>query len=195
MLRCRDTPGFLANRIGNFWMAVAASEALRGGVGIETADAVMTRHFGTPRTGVFGLFDLVGINLVPLIWTSFLRLLPADDAYHRFDITTDPTFTGLLERGLVGRRGPGGFTRRQKTPDGPVDEVLDGVESGQITEVFACGTAAVVTPIVGFNSPQRGVAVVGDGQPGPKTEEIRRHLVDVQFGRAEDAFGWTRKVC
>lgn len=125
VLRCRDTPGFLANRIGNFWMAVAASEALRGGVGIETADAVMTRHFGTPRTGVFGLFDLVGINLVPLIWTSFLRLLPADDAYHRFDITTDPTFTGLLERGLVGRRGPGGFTRRQKTPDGPVDEVLD----------------------------------------------------------------------
>ena len=76
-----------------------------------------------------------------------------------------------------------------------VDEVLDGVESGQIAEVFACGTAAVVTPIVGFNSPQRGVAVVGDGQPGPKTEEIRRHLVDIQFGRAEDTFGWTRKVC
>ncbi|MFT3859949.1 3-hydroxyacyl-CoA dehydrogenase/enoyl-CoA hydratase family protein [Micropruina sp.] len=125
VLRCRDTPGFLANRIGNFWMAVAASEALRGEVGIETADAVMARHFGTPRTGVFGLFDLVGINLVPLIWTSFLQLLPSDDAYHRFDITTDPTFTGLLERGLVGRRAAGGFTRRRTTADGPVDEVLE----------------------------------------------------------------------
>ena len=125
VLRCRDTPGFLANRIGNFWMAVAAAEALTGEVGIETADAVMARCFGTPRTGVFGLFDLVGINLVPLIWTSFLRLLPADDAYHRFDITTDATFTGLLDRGLVGRRGPGGFTRRRRTEDGPVDEVID----------------------------------------------------------------------
>ena len=125
VLRCRDTPGFLANRIGNFQMAVAASEALNGEVDIETADAVMTRAFGTPRTGVFGLFDLVGINLVPLIWTSFLKLLPADDAYHRFDITTDRVFTGLLERGLVGRRGPGGFTRRTKTAEGPVDEVLD----------------------------------------------------------------------
>ena len=125
VLRCRDTPGFLANRIGNFWMAVAAAEALHGGVDIETADAVMARHFGTPRTGVFGLFDLVGVNLVPLIWTSFLKLLPADDAYHRFDITTEPAFTGLLERGLVGRRGPGGFTRRRKTEDGPVDEVID----------------------------------------------------------------------
>ena len=125
VLRCRDTPGFLANRIGNFWMAVAAAEALRGEVDIETADAVMARHFGTPRTGVFGLFDLVGVNLVPLIWTSFLELLPASDAYHRFDITTEPAFTGLLERGLVGRRGAGGFTRRRKTPDGPVDEVID----------------------------------------------------------------------
>lgn len=125
VLRCRDTPGFLANRIGNFWMAVASAEALTGEVDIETADTVMTRAFGTPRTGVFGLFDLVGINLVPSIWTSFLRLLPADDGYHRYDITTNGTFTGLLERGLVGRRGPGGFTRRRKTEDGPVDEVID----------------------------------------------------------------------
>ncbi|MFT4294243.1 MAG: 3-hydroxyacyl-CoA dehydrogenase NAD-binding domain-containing protein [Micropruina sp.] len=125
VLRCRDTPGFLANRIGNFWMAVASAEALAGDIDIETADAVMTRAFGTPRTGVFGLFDLVGINLVPSIWTSFLRLLPADDGYHRYDITVNDVFTGLLERGLVGRRGPGGFTRRRKTADGPVDEVID----------------------------------------------------------------------
>ena len=76
-----------------------------------------------------------------------------------------------------------------------VDEVLDGVESGQIPEVFACGTAAVVTPITGFNSPDRGVQTVADGVPGRKTREIRQHLVDIQFGRAEDKFGWTRKVC
>ena len=76
-----------------------------------------------------------------------------------------------------------------------VDEVLDGIESGAITEVFACGTAAVVTPITGFNSPARGPQAVGDGNPGPKTQEIRRHLVDIQFGRAEDPFGWTRRVC
>ncbi|SDZ14816.1 branched-chain amino acid aminotransferase [Tessaracoccus flavus] len=75
-----------------------------------------------------------------------------------------------------------------------VDELLDGLESGQITEVFACGTAAVVTPIVGFNSPQRGEQVVADGQPGPKTREIRQHLVDIQYGRAEDKHGWTVKV-
>ena len=75
-----------------------------------------------------------------------------------------------------------------------VDELLDGIESGKIAEVFACGTAAVVTPIVGFNSPQRGVQQVADGQPGIKTREIRQHLVDIQYGRAEDKHGWTRRV-
>lgn len=75
-----------------------------------------------------------------------------------------------------------------------IDEVFDGVDSGRIAEVFACGTAAVVTPIVGFNSPQRGVQVVADGAPGAKTAEIRSHLVDIQFGRAEDPFGWTRRI-
>ena len=75
-----------------------------------------------------------------------------------------------------------------------IDEVLDGVASGQIPEVFACGTAAVVTPITGFNSPDRGVQQVGDGQPGVKTREIRQHLVDIQYGRADDLFGWMRQV-
>ena len=75
-----------------------------------------------------------------------------------------------------------------------VDEVLDGVASGQIPEVFACGTAAVVTPITGFNSPARGEQQVGDGQPGAKTRSIRQHLVDIQYGRGEDKFGWTRRV-
>jgi len=75
-----------------------------------------------------------------------------------------------------------------------IDEVLDGVASGAIAEVFACGTAAVVTPIVGFNSPDRGVQQVADGLPGAKTTEIRQHLVDIQYGRVADPFGWTRKV-
>jgi len=125
VLECRDTPGFIANRLGSHWMAVAALEAFRAGLDVETADAVMSRPFGIPRTGVFGLFDLVGINLVPLLWPVLPRALPASDAAHRYDLTTAPVFTHLLEHGLTGRRGPGGFHRR-RSPDGDkVDEVLD----------------------------------------------------------------------
>ncbi len=125
VLECRDTPGFIANRLGSHWMAVAALEAFRGGLDVETADAVMSRPFGIPRTGVFGLFDLVGINLVPLLWPVLTNALPASDACHSYDLGTDPVFSHLLAHGLVGRAGPGGFYRR-RTPGGEkVDEVLD----------------------------------------------------------------------
>jgi len=125
VLECRDTPGFLANRLGSHWMAVAALEAFRAGLDVETADAVMSRPFGIPRTGVFGLFDLVGINLVPLLWPVLTHALPASDACHRYDLGADPVFAHLLANGLVGRLGPGGFHRRRNAAGDKVDEVLD----------------------------------------------------------------------
>ena len=125
VLECRDTPGFIANRLGSHWMAVAALEAFSAGLDVETADAVMARPFGIPRTGVFGLFDLVGINLVPLLWPVLTNVLPAADASQRYDLGADPVFSHLLANGLIGRQGPGGFYRRL-SPDGDtVDEVLD----------------------------------------------------------------------
>ncbi|TRY17079.1 branched-chain amino acid aminotransferase [Tessaracoccus rhinocerotis] len=75
-----------------------------------------------------------------------------------------------------------------------IDEMWEGLDSGHITETFACGTAAVITPIVGFNSPDRGEEAVGDGTPGVKTREIREHLLEIQYGRAEDKHGWMRRV-
>jgi branched-chain amino acid aminotransferase len=73
-----------------------------------------------------------------------------------------------------------------------IDEWRDGVASGEITEVFACGTAAVVTPV--------GTLKWAGGQVGESTEagrltmQIRQALVDIQYGRADDTFGWMHKV-
>ena len=125
VLECRDTPGFIANRLGSHWMAVAALEAFEAGLDVETADAIMSRPFGIPRTGVFGLFDLVGVNLVPLLWPVLTRALPADDAAQRYDLMGDRVFQHLLDNGLIGRRGPGGFTRRKNEAGEMVDEVID----------------------------------------------------------------------
>ena len=58
--RCKDTPGFIANRIGCYWMQAAFSAAFEIGLPVEEADAVMGRPLGIPKTGVFGLADLVG---------------------------------------------------------------------------------------------------------------------------------------
>ncbi|QNN52067.1 branched-chain amino acid aminotransferase [Nocardioides mesophilus] len=73
-----------------------------------------------------------------------------------------------------------------------VEEWREGVASGRITEVFACGTAAVVTP-VGVLKWRDGE--VGDPElTGPVTQQVRQNLVDIQYGRAEDTFGWMHRV-
>jgi len=124
-IMCLDTPGFIANRVGNYWMSVAAMEAFRLELTVEETDAVMSRPFGIPRTGIFGLFDLVGIQLVPLVWGSFMQTLPDEDDHRNFDITRDATFTAMLDKGLTGRFGPGGFYRRRNESGERVNEVLD----------------------------------------------------------------------
>ena len=106
----RDTPGFIANRIGCYWMAVAAIEAIRHGLTVEEADAVM-RVFGTPRTGIFGLLDLIGIDLVPKVWPSLMANLPAEDAINRHDLPAEPVVVGLLAAGRTGRKAGAGFYR------------------------------------------------------------------------------------
>jgi branched-chain amino acid aminotransferase len=73
-----------------------------------------------------------------------------------------------------------------------VDEWRDGVRDGRITEVFACGTAAVVTPVGTLK--WRGGEVSSGEEAGPVTQQVRRALVDIQYGRAEDTFGWMHRV-
>jgi branched-chain amino acid aminotransferase len=75
-----------------------------------------------------------------------------------------------------------------------IDEWREGTASGKITEIFACGTAAVVTP-VGVLKWDGGQAVSSDGEAGKVTTDIRSALVDIQYGRAEDRHGWMHRVC
>ncbi|KIR64193.1 branched-chain amino acid aminotransferase [Micromonospora haikouensis] len=74
-----------------------------------------------------------------------------------------------------------------------MDEIRDGLADGTVTEAFAAGTAAVITPIIGFKS-EEFAAEVGDGTPGKYTRQFRTHLLDIQYGRAEDTHGWMHRV-
>src|SRR6476659_7454090 len=73
-----------------------------------------------------------------------------------------------------------------------IDEWRDGVTSGEITEVFACGTAAVVTPVGSLK--WAGGQTPEVAQAGEVTMAIRRALVDIQYGRADDTFGWMHRI-
>ena len=77
--------------------------------------------------------------------------------------------------------------------DIPLTWLLDGVRDGSVREVFACGTAAVITPI-GRLAGESFDVTVGDGAAGPVTSRLFGRLTDIQFGRAEDPHGWMRRL-
>ncbi|MDI5969534.1 branched-chain amino acid aminotransferase [Streptomyces sp. SL13] len=72
-------------------------------------------------------------------------------------------------------------------------ELRAGAADGTITEAFAAGTAAVVTPIVGFKG-EGYELTIGSGAPGEQTTALRERVLDIQYGRAQDKHGWLRQV-
>ena len=116
---CKDTPGFIVNRLLVFWMQTALNVAVEDDVPLEVADAVMGKPIGVPKTAVFGLIDLVGVDLMPYLADSMLSSLPEDDGYRK--IYKDYPFVGqMIEAGYNGRKGKGGFYRLN--PDAPKGE-------------------------------------------------------------------------
>jgi len=114
---CKDTPGFIANRIGIYWSYIAMKEAIDLGLTVEEADSIVGRPMGIPRTGIFGLADLTGIDLAPHVNASMLALLPKSDAFVRaYDAQgkLPALIESLIKRGMTGRKGGGGFYRRDK---------------------------------------------------------------------------------
>ena len=111
VVACKDTPGFLANRIGCLWMAAAHRSASGLGLTIEEADAVIGKPFGIPATGIFGLTDLVGVDLLPKVWQSFADTLPATDPFHAVNAPS-AAVAALIGRGATGRKAKAGFYRK-----------------------------------------------------------------------------------
>jgi 3-hydroxyacyl-CoA dehydrogenase len=110
VVKAKDTPGFIANRIGVFWIQAAVSAARELGLTVEEADAVMSKPMGAPKTGIFGLMDMVGLDLQPHVDASFRMALPKDDAY--LSLSSDfPLLTKMIADGYTGRKGKGGFYR------------------------------------------------------------------------------------
>ena len=108
VVRCADTPGFLGNRVGVFALQVGIDEAVRCGLTIEQADALMGRPMGIPKTGVFGLYDLIGIDLMVDVVASLRSILPEGDAFHEVG-GENTMITAMIADGFTGNKGRGGF--------------------------------------------------------------------------------------
>jgi 3-hydroxyacyl-CoA dehydrogenase len=132
VVHCKDTPGFLANRIGIFWMLVGLNEALRLGISVEDADAVMGKPVGIPKTALFGLFDLIGIDLMPHIAKAMLATLPTHDRFR--EIYQEPELVRtMIAEGYTGRKGKGGFYMLD-TAGGKKTKLAKNLRSGAYEE-------------------------------------------------------------
>jgi branched-chain amino acid aminotransferase len=161
---------------GNYAAAFAAQlQALDNGCDqVVFLDAV--EHRWVEELGGMNLFFVYGSGPGARIVTPELTgtLLPG--------ITRDSLLTLAPDLGIPAAEGKIS-----------VEEWRSGCESGEITEVFACGTAAVITP-VGTVRASSGGWTVGDGTPGPVTMRLREQLVGILYGHLADPHGWIHKI-
>ncbi len=111
VVRCLDTPGFLGNRVGVYAIQCALRSAFEFGLTPIQADAVFGRPMGIPKTGVFGLYDLIGIDLMADVVKSMVNILPPDDAFH-LEADENPLITAMIANGQTGNKQGKGFYRQ-----------------------------------------------------------------------------------
>jgi len=126
---CKDTPGFIANRIGIYWLQCGVVHAMDEGLTIEEADAVMGRPAGIPKTGIFGLLDMVGLDLMPHVLGGMAESLPGQDPFHQ--VFREPELIKrMIDQGYTGRKGKGGFYRLKPETTEKIKEAID-LETGE----------------------------------------------------------------
>ena len=131
----KDTVNFIGNRIGCFFMLSGlhkSGAALKAGMPMEKVDALLSKPVGLPPTGLYGLIDLIGLDIMDLVGKNLDVNLPDGDVGRRF--TSFPAAEqAMLERGQLGRKakGKGGFYRLNVAEDGTkTKEIFDLVDEG-----------------------------------------------------------------
>ncbi len=113
---CKDTPGFIANRLGNYGMLATLRRALNEGYGFDQVDAILGTPMGRPKSAVFGTADIAGLDILVDVADGLYRNLPNDPFRETFQL---PEFVRtMLANKWLGNKTGQGFYRRTKGPDG-----------------------------------------------------------------------------
>ena len=192
-------------RAVNVWLAEEYTRAAPGGTGFAKTGGNYASSFVAQQQAIDqGCDQVVWLDAVEHRWVEemggmnlfFVRADPGPDSDGAPLITTPP-LTGTLLPGITRD------SLLRLAPDLGVKAVEDRITidqwreqcaSGELTEVFACGTAAVITP-VGRVRGKSAEWLIGDGTTGPVTARLREELIGIQYGRRPDLFNWIHQVC
>ena len=167
---CDDTPGFLGNRVGVFALQVGMDEAFKQGLSIEHADALMGRPMGIPKTGVFGLYDMIGVDLMSDVVDTLGDILPENDVFHAVGRSNNPAnglVNSMIAEGFTGQKsGKGGFYREDNAI-----ELFNGRMRPRTTQLPQMAQAAAIAQQEGRET--LPLMIEGDG---PHTRFCRNFL-------------------
>jgi branched-chain amino acid aminotransferase len=182
------------------WLADSYTRAAPGGTGAAKTG-------GNYAGGFAGQLEAIDHGCEQVVWLDARqhRLVEEMGGMNLFFVYGSGPDARIMTPALTGTLLPG-ITRASLLELAPelgigvaegsisVAEWQAGCAAGEITEVFACGTAAVITP-VGEVKGRAGSWIIGGGQPGPVTNRLRQHLLGLQFGQLPDPHGWVHKIC
>ena len=115
----KDTPNFIANRIGTFCICHILRVMQEEGLGVDEVDQLTGPALGWPRSATFGMLDLVGLDILASVTRNLLANAPSDEARETFRL---PAFVEkMLDRGLLGAKTGSGFYKRPKQPSGDAE--------------------------------------------------------------------------
>ncbi|MCW2712583.1 MAG: branched-chain amino acid aminotransferase [Marmoricola sp.] len=176
------------------WLTEEYTRAGRGGMGAaKTGGNYASSLVAQQEATAHGCDQVVFLDVAEGKYVEELGGMNMYFVYADGHIVTPETGTileGITRSAIIDLAQKKGHTVEERKLS--IDEWREGVASGEITEVFACGTAAVVTPVGTLK--WDGGEVAGSTEAGPLTLEIRQALVDIQYGRADDSFGWMHRI-
>lgn len=180
----------------SIWLSENRVRAVPGGMGdAKTGGNYAASLLAQAEAAEQGCDQVAYLDAVEHKWVEELGGMNLYFVYGQEDGTTrivTPELTGSLLAGitrdsLLKVAGDLGYAAEEGRVS--IDQWKADTENGTLTEVFACGTAAVITP-VGTVKSARGEWIQGDGTPGEVTMKLRERLLDIQRGIADDTHGW-----
>jgi branched-chain amino acid aminotransferase len=196
----------IASPVGNYfssgaaavtlWVSEAYTRAAPGGTGAAKCGGNYAASLlAQSEAQKEGCDQVVFLDAVERRWIEELGGMNVFFVFEDGSIQTPPLggtiLPGVTRDSLITLARDLGVTVREEPY--AIDQWQADAKSGKVVESFACGTAAVVTPIGHVKSRHYGFTI-GDGQPGPITQKLKAALTDIQFGRAPDPHGWTTRL-